>query len=99
MGRAACAENPLAMRCLLEEKANVNMTNKDGFSALHLAVAHRSDKTVRMLMRCKADSNMQSFKGHSPVSFAKHEGLKDILKILAEERERQKGKVAAKPPG
>lgn len=88
--RAAHNGNPTVLKCLIQARANLDARNKDGFTAFFTAAVHDKEHAVRILMRAKADTTVRSYKDHSAMDFVKHQGHRNILATVAEERERQR---------
>uniref|UniRef100_A0A7S2N017 Ankyrin repeat domain-containing protein n=1 Tax=Alexandrium andersonii TaxID=327968 RepID=A0A7S2N017_9DINO len=86
--RAAHNGDPQVVNCLIKAKANLNAQNTDGYSAFFLACVSGKELAVRMLLKAKADLSLRSYKGNSAIDFVRHQGHKNILKIITEERER-----------
>lgn len=84
--RAAHNGDTLTVKCLLVAKAAINATNKDGFTALHIAAVRNNVDAIQVLLRAKADLFARSHRGNSVLDFCKHEGHKELLEVLQEER-------------
>lgn len=85
--RAAQSGEPQALKLLLQARANVNAVSRDGYPALLLAAVNNGETEVRLLVRAKADLSMRTTSGNSILDFVKHEGRKNILEIIRQERE------------
>jgi ankyrin repeat protein len=81
---AAESNNSVAIRTLLEQKANVNAPQADGMTALHWATYHDDLDTVEHLVAAGADSKAASRYGVTPLSLACTNGNTAIVKLLLE---------------
>merc|ERR1719263_1114252 len=84
------------IKCLLVAKASINASNKEGYSALHVAACRNKPDAVSTLLRAKADLFGRTNKGNSVLDFVKHEGHRDVLDILQQERDSRKEARASK---
>jgi len=79
-----------AVRCLIESRAKIADSNQNGYTPLLLAAVGEHGETVRLLLRMKANPLQTTYKGITVLAAVKHEGLKDIEQIIAEEQLRGK---------
>lgn len=70
------------IQTLLERGANANSVNDDGATALHLAVGLER-QTVELLIRYRANVNVQDSNGNTPlVEMAKHGNGQNLVLML-----------------
>ena len=62
--------------------ANVNVTTKDGLTALMLASAQGNTEIVKILLLAKPHLNMRQQNGYTALQIAKAYNHPDIVKIL-----------------
>jgi len=79
---ASSRDRPLAVRQLLECRADVNMTSLRGQSALLMAAAHNLPDVVKNLLVAQAEVNHANVKKESALSIAERRGYKDIAEQL-----------------
>jgi len=61
---------------------NLNTKNKEGLTALHVAVLNRQEAIVELLIASGADVNAKDVSGETPLRYALDENLEDIADIL-----------------
>ena len=71
---------------LVENKAEVNLQDKDGWSALMDAAMLGHTDTVKVLVENKADLNLQDKDGWSALMDAARHGHTDMVKLLVENK-------------
>ncbi|MCB1157639.1 MAG: ankyrin repeat domain-containing protein [Leptospiraceae bacterium] len=73
---------------LLDNKMNLNETNQDRNSLLHLAVLNRDSKFIKYLLTKNIETNLKDRKGLSPlllsITLREKEKIPEITKILVE---------------
>ena len=80
---AAKCENYEIMRMILEEPINVNLRlDSQGWTPLHIAVRSKLPTNVKLLLRAKADLDLRSREGLTPLELASAIGQVDIVQIL-----------------
>ena len=77
-----CESLPL-MQLLIDNGSDVNMTNKDGASALNFASADGSVERMELLVKSGADVNNASDAG-TPIGWASGKGQVDAVRFLIE---------------
>jgi hypothetical protein len=73
---------PELVRTLIEAKANLDIQDKEGFTALHRAVNHNLIEIVRMLIDAGANLNVQDKHGDTPLHWAARFGKVEITRML-----------------
>ena len=73
---------PELVRTLIEAKANLDIQDKEGFTALHRAVNLNLIEIVRMLIDAGANLNVQDKHGHTPLHLAAINGKVEIVRML-----------------
>jgi ankyrin repeat protein len=71
-----------AVRALLDQKANVNLPQADGMTALHWATSHDDLETVKLLLAAGADAKAANRYGVTPLSLACTSGNAAIVELL-----------------
>jgi ankyrin repeat protein len=79
---AAKAGDFAAVKTLIAQKADVNVAEPDGMTALHWAVRANDLSTVQMLIRAGANVNVISRYGMTPLLFASQNGDPKIIAAL-----------------
>ena len=86
---AAQFENPVIVRALLENGANVNAETLMGASSLQLAVVRcknyaldRSYKVIKVLLEAGADPDKRSRDGYSVRNLAMHLNIPEIEELV-----------------
>ncbi len=79
---AAESQNSSAISKLLEQKANVNLPQADGMTALHWATYHDDLGTVKRLIAAGADAKVTNRYGVTPLSLACTNGNGGIVELL-----------------
>ena len=72
--RAAENGNYERLGALIQEEADVNVTNSKGDTALLLAVEQGNDKCMDLLIKAGADLDVADSTGHTALMFAAREG-------------------------
>jgi ankyrin repeat protein len=72
-----------ALRALLKGGANVNATQKNGVTALHLAAANGDTEAVRLLLEFGALKTLHSENGRLPADEARERGRAAVAALLA----------------
>ncbi len=72
-----------ALRKLLKSE-NVNMTNEDGKTVLHIASEFRQLDVVKLALELGIDKNILDHDGRSALNYARLSGDKEIIKLLQE---------------
>jgi ankyrin repeat protein len=67
---------------LIEKKANVNVTDPNGTSALHYAVMFGLEDITKLLVAAKADPSLKDNRGNSSLEYAKIKGNTNIIQLL-----------------
>ncbi|GLD91963.1 hypothetical protein PINS_up000496 [Pythium insidiosum] len=79
---AASRGDVKALTALLEQGANVNETDKEGYSALQVASKKGRLEVVEYLLQCGADVNQRDSDGFSALHEAAFGGYDDIVRVL-----------------
>ncbi|XP_022095659.1 E3 ubiquitin-protein ligase MIB2-like [Acanthaster planci] len=75
--------NVIAVRLLARAGVNVNMTDEDGWTALHYAADEAQRDVARLLVEeCGADSSIRCQEGLSAADVARMDGNFDMEKLL-----------------
>jgi ankyrin repeat protein len=84
--KAAHATTSHCLKVLLENKADINLQNSSGDTALHYAVCSHSQsiEILRILLEYKADVNFANLEGRTPLIEADRNNLSEHVKILRE---------------
>ena len=84
--KAVHATTSHCLKVLLENKADVNLQNSSGDTALHYAVCSRSQsiEILRILLEYKADVNLANLTDRTPLMEADRNNLSEHVKILRE---------------
>ena len=80
MGKREMPESRVA--ALITPETDVNLTNDQGQTALHLAVFHSRGDYVQVLLAAKADPNVQDIWGQSPLHVAIGAAAEGPFKVL-----------------
>lgn len=81
-------DNPEMMRLLISKKANVNLQNNSGFTALMYAVGWGRVEIVKELMAAGADLNKRTFDGDKVTAlgialrYSANQEMQELVKIL-----------------
>ena len=70
------------VRALIEDGADINLTQVDGMTALHWSVYHDDAGTARLLVQAGADVNVENRYGIPPLSLAATNGNADVIALL-----------------
>ena len=79
---AAEMGNGALVRELIEDGADINLTQVDGMTALHWSVYHDDADTARLLVQAGADVNAENRYGIPPLSLAATNGNADVIALL-----------------
>ncbi|KAJ0410955.1 hypothetical protein ATCC90586_004308 [Pythium insidiosum] len=79
---AAARGDVKTLTALLEQGANVNETDKEGYSALQVAAKKRRLEAVEYLLQSGADVNQRDSDGFSALHEAAFNGDADIVRVL-----------------
>ncbi len=71
-----------ALRALVQRKADVNVAQPDGTTALHWAVVWNNDEAVNLLLRAGADVKARNRYGATPLSEAVSSGSSAMVEAL-----------------
>lgn len=69
---------------LLEAKANIDLQDRNGFTALHYAIQFRNYEMIALLVQFQANPNIKDNSGMSPIDYAlklKDEQIQQLLKL------------------
>lgn len=69
---------------LLEAKANIDLQDRNGFTALHYAIQFRNYEMIALLMQFQANLNIKDNSGMSAIDYAlklKDEQIQQLLKL------------------
>lgn len=80
---------------LLKNKANPNLQDKDGKTALMFAAEQGKLTSTEMLVKYEADITLTDKNGQNALMIAAAEGQTDIVRFLAEDCREEKAKDAA----
>lgn len=69
---------------LLEHRANVDLQDKDGMSAIFYAIFYSDVDRVKLLLKSNPNLNMKEKSGHTPLTYAIKLKRKKIIPILEE---------------
>lgn len=72
--------NKVIVKLLIEEEANVNYKDQQGWTALIIAVSMKNKKIIDLLLKAGADVNCKSNHGNTPLMWATDN--KEILQLL-----------------
>ena len=67
---------------MLRIKAKIDETNKDGDTALSLALQYRCTNAAKILLENKANPNLGNNKKQTPLMFASYQGYNSTVEIL-----------------
>jgi ankyrin repeat protein len=84
LANAAENQDSVAIRVLLEQKANVNVPQADGMTALHWATYHDDLDAVKLFIAAGADAKAANRYGVTPLSLACTNGNTAIVELLLE---------------
>ena len=80
---AAFWDNASAVEYLISKKANINIKNKAGDTALMTACQDKKGTAVAdLLIKAGADLNIKNSKGETALSLAKKKGINDTVDLL-----------------
>jgi uncharacterized protein len=82
--KAAKDGNPVVVRALIQQHADVNSREIDGTTALHWAVRSDDRESVQLLIRAGAQVNAGNRYGVTPLSLAATNGNPEVVKLLLE---------------
>lgn len=72
------------IKALLKAGADINLTDKDGNTALHYALKDYSESTARFLIKKGADYNCPNNDGETPVQIAVEKGFDAVLELMTD---------------
>ena len=82
---SACAvSNYDLVEILIENGANVNAKQMDGFTPLHAAALQGQTKIARLLIEAGADITAKTDNGQSPLSMASEKDFKEVAELIKE---------------
>ena len=84
--RAATQGHAEIIDLLLKSGADPNISDADGFTALHRAVISNSVSVCKLLVS-KTDSNSEDNSGRTPLKLAEQMGNEEVLEILKSHRD------------
>eukprot|EP01001_Neometanema_parovale_P006345 NODE_2711_length_1358_cov_71.780567_g2575_i0.p1 GENE.NODE_2711_length_1358_cov_71.780567_g2575_i0~~NODE_2711_length_1358_cov_71.780567_g2575_i0.p1 ORF type:complete len:397 (+),score=69.83 NODE_2711_length_1358_cov_71.780567_g2575_i0:90-1280(+) len=81
---AACSGNEEALRMAFVERVDINQMDKDGEGQrpIHLAAARGSERIVELLLRFRANVNVEDGNGQTPLSYCDHHNHLKVAKRL-----------------
>lgn len=79
---ATVKKNALLVKLLLDKKANPNVADQNGSTALHFSVIFSYEEIIELLMEAKADINLKDNRGNSALDYANITGNKKITQLL-----------------
>ncbi len=80
---AAARGNTESVRCLLENKADLNVADDShGWTALHAASRSGQVEMVKLLLESGADPAQEDKSGHSPIQLAKARNMEAVVEVL-----------------
>ncbi|KAG6555465.1 hypothetical protein Mapa_002696 [Marchantia paleacea] len=79
---AASEGNMMVLQEFLDYGLDVNVTNPEGLTALHLAVGQNQRQTVEFLLTKGADPNIPDSQGVTPLALAQQEQLSEIENLI-----------------
>lgn len=81
---AVVKNNKSLVMLLLEAKANINLQDGNGYTALHYAIQFRNYEMITLLVQFKANMNIKDNMGMSAIDYAlksKDEKIQHLLKL------------------
>ena len=81
---SAARENNMDYVTYINKKVNINVKDKDGWTALILVSYDGNATTARDLLEKDADPNVSNVEGMTPLMWAAYQGHYDVVKILLE---------------
>ena len=72
------------VKLLIENGADINKSNNDGWTSLYLAVNKRHLEVIKLLIENGADINKSNNNGWTPLNIAANNGHLEIVKLLIE---------------
>ena len=82
MNWAAYQNRTAILGFLIEQGAELNLTNRSGFTPLHHAVENSAMEAVKVLLEAGADRMIGNKRGVLPIDTARRLGHKDIIYLL-----------------
>lgn len=86
---AAAVGDILTIKARIQEGCNVNQTDEQGYSALHIAAANNAAKALELLLKSGADSKLKTPDGKTAADLAKSRKAKRLLQAADERRDRE----------
>ena len=80
---AACVGNSELVKILINAGADLNVKDRDGYTALHLAARNKRIEAVELLIKAGADLNTESERGDTPMDEALGYTHNDVVGLLA----------------
>ena len=74
---------------LVKNAADINATDKNGDTPLHVAAQYNAYETALVLLEDGADTNAEDDKGHTPLHIAAEKKAHEAVKVLCRLRERR----------
>ncbi|VDN55759.1 unnamed protein product [Dracunculus medinensis] len=78
------------MDAWIKAGADINQTDYDGRTALHIAVTTRNEEMIEYLLRNGANINAIDRFGNTPLSFAENSEWESIVKLLKQKQRNRK---------
>lgn len=82
MNWAAFYNRLAVLEYLIAQGADLNATNRSGFTPLHHAVENNAVEAAQLLLQAGADKTIPTKRGVLPIETAKHIGNKVLVKLL-----------------
>ena len=67
---------------LLKDNTDLNIQNKNGYTALMIATMNGNEKLVRQLLLAKANTEITDRKGKTAINHAEERGFTTIVKMI-----------------
>ena len=75
---------------LLEQGADINLADNDGWTPLYVACRNNSKDVAKLLIEHKADIGCKNKNGKTALDIANEDGYSEIAEIIEQEQERRK---------